>query len=69
MYTCLKDIKNIPIGLRVKCIFSNGKQIFSDYVICMKLAYRRITTAEMTSQCRQSFNAENKESTSLSRNY
>ncbi len=54
VYLCLTYIKNISIESEMstfKWTNSNGKQIFSDYVICMKHAYIRITTAEMTSQC------------------
>ncbi len=52
VYLYLTDIKNIYIESEMstfKWTNSNGRQIFSDYVIRMKHAYRRITSAEMTS--------------------
>ncbi len=72
MNICLIDMKNISIESNIstfKWTNSNGKQIFSDYVICMKIQAHaipwrwRVGVADFISW------AEYKESTSLSIHY
>ncbi len=54
VYTCLTDMKKIYL-YRVKCLLSNKLIQMKTNILRlgMKHAYRCITTAEMTRQCRQ----------------
>ncbi len=63
VYACFTDMKNISIESEMstfKWTNSNGKQMFSDYVIRMKHAYRRIHYCGDDESVSPSSSAENK---------